>query len=53
VRAGTGRVDRELHAGTGSGITGDDETSEQIRTTWDDDARAPRSGPTPGSVPAI
>ena len=40
----------EAHAGTGNGLTGDDETSEDTSTTWD--TTATFSAPTPGSVPA-
>jgi hypothetical protein len=37
----------ETHAGTGNGIAGDDETSEDITTTWDSSFTAA----TPGQVP--
>lgn len=37
----------ETQAGTGNGITGDDETSEAIRTTWDSMFTAPTPGATP------
>lgn len=37
----------ELQAGTGNGLTGDDETSEATGTTWD----SAFSTPTPGAVP--
>lgn len=40
----------EAHAGTGNGITGDDETSEDTSMTWDTPATF--SAPTPGTVPA-
>lgn len=40
--------DKELHDVGGNGITGDDETSEQIRVTWD---QAETNG-TPGAIPA-
>ncbi len=36
-------------SGSGNGITGDDETSEDISLTWD---APPYSAPTPGTVPA-
>jgi Secretion system C-terminal sorting domain/Lamin Tail Domain len=36
----------ELHLGTGNGITGDDETSEDITVTWDDVFTAPNPGST-------
>ncbi|MBX3160279.1 MAG: lamin tail domain-containing protein [Deltaproteobacteria bacterium] len=39
----------EIHAGTGNGIGGEDETSENTMLTWD---KAPFSAPTPGVVPA-
>jgi hypothetical protein len=43
----------ETQAGTGNGITGDDESSEQTRTTWDSQASAANySLGTPGTVPA-
>lgn len=38
----------ETQAGTGNGITGDDETSENTSVTWD----ATFTAPTPGVVPA-
>jgi hypothetical protein len=41
----------ETEAGTGNGIDGDDETSENSRMTWDSSA-TPFSTPTPGIVPA-
>jgi uncharacterized protein len=41
----------ETEAGTGNGIDGDDETSENSRMTWDSSA-TPFSAPTPGIVPA-
>lgn len=37
----------ELQSGTGNGLTGDDETSEQTNVTWDTSF----TGPTPGTVP--
>jgi hypothetical protein len=40
----------ETHSGTGNGITGDDETSENTAVTWD--STAAYSAPTPGAVPA-
>lgn len=39
----------ETQAGTGNGVTGDDETSEATGTTWDSTFTAP----TPGVVPAL
>jgi len=43
----------ESHAGTGNGITGDDETSELVRTTWDSQAvNTNYTAGTPGTVPA-
>jgi hypothetical protein len=39
----------ETQAGTGNGITGDDETSENTRVTWDSTFTAP----TPGAVPTL
>jgi len=39
---------REVHGGSGNGITGDDETSEDTTKTWDFTYTAP----TPGQVPA-
>jgi hypothetical protein len=39
----------ETQAGTGNGIGGDDETSEDTRMTWDTTFTAP----TPGQVPAL
>ncbi|HVV88610.1 MAG TPA: DUF4215 domain-containing protein [Kofleriaceae bacterium] len=43
----------ESHAGTGNGITGDDEMSEAVRMTWDSQAMAANyTAPTPGTVPA-
>ncbi len=45
---------QETQAGTGNGITGDDETSEQSRTTWDSQAVATGyTAGTPGTVPVI
>jgi len=38
----------EVRDGRGNGITGDDETSENIRLTWDSGAY---TAPTPGTVP--
>jgi hypothetical protein len=43
----------ETQAGTGNGITGDDETSELLKSTWDGDPADPFSAPTPGVVPTI
>jgi Lamin Tail Domain len=43
----------ETQAGTGNGITGDDETSELLKSTWDGDAADPPSAPTPGVAPTI
>lgn len=44
---------QETQAGTGNGITGDDETSENLRTTWDSQAVMTNyTAPTPGAVPA-
>lgn len=40
--------DAEIHNGTGNGITGHDETSENIRKTWDN---TNFTIPTPGDVP--
>lgn len=37
----------EVQTGSGNGLTGDDETSEQIGTTWD----SVYTAPTPGSTP--
>lgn len=42
----------EVQAGTGNGITGDDETSESLPSTWDGDGGV-FSAPTPGTVPTI
>ncbi|MBL8625327.1 MAG: lamin tail domain-containing protein [Myxococcales bacterium] len=39
----------ETQAGTGNGVAGHDETSEQLGTTWD---ASPYTAPTPGQVPA-
>ena len=39
----------ELQLGTGNGVTGDDETSEDTSATWD--TTATFSEPTPGAVP--
>jgi hypothetical protein len=39
----------ETEVGTGNGVTGDDETTEQIGVTWDHD---PYTAATPGQVPA-
>ncbi len=39
----------ETTGGGGNGLTGDDETSEDVSATWDS---SPFSAPTPGSVPA-
>ena len=41
--------DYELHTGTGNGIAGDDETSENTLMTWD---HAPYSAPTPNQPEA-
>jgi hypothetical protein len=43
----------EAQGGNGNGLTGHDETSEPLKATWDGDAAAPLSLPTPGVVPAI
>jgi Lamin Tail Domain len=43
----------ESQAGTGNGITGDDETSEALKSTWDGDLVVPLSAPTPGVAPVI
>ena len=42
-------VGHETQAGTGNGIDGDDETSEDTRTTWDSTFLAP----TPNAAPAL
>jgi hypothetical protein len=43
----------ETQAGTGNGITGDDERSEAVRTTWDSQAVATGyTAGTPGTIPA-
>ena len=43
---------QETQLGTGNGITGDDETSESIRTTWDSQAVSTGyTAGTPGVVP--
>lgn len=39
----------ETQAGTGNGIEGDDETSEDTRTTWDSTFLAP----TPNAAPTL
>jgi len=39
----------EMHTGTGNGITGDDETSENTAMTWD----ATFTAPTPGQAPML
>ncbi len=39
----------ETQAGTGNGVAGHDETSEQLGSTWD---ASPYTAPTPGQVPA-
>lgn len=44
-----GEPGHETQAGTGNGLTGDDETSEATRMTWDSTFTAP----TPGVVPAF
>lgn len=42
----------EIHAGTGNGPSGDDETSEDTHATWDDGSIShPFTAPTPGDVP--
>jgi hypothetical protein len=46
-------VGSESQAGTGNGITGDDETSEALMSSWDGDLAARPSAPTPGTVPNI
>jgi hypothetical protein len=43
----------ETQAGTGNGLTGDDETSEALRSSWDGDPAALPSAPTPSTVPNI
>ncbi|MBK7537020.1 MAG: lamin tail domain-containing protein [Myxococcales bacterium] len=43
----------ESQLGTGNGISGDDETSEQLKSSWDGDSTKPYSAPTPGMVPAF
>lgn len=43
----------ETQANTGNGITGDDETSEALKATWDGDATNPLSNPTFGVAPVI
>jgi uncharacterized protein len=43
----------ETQAGDGNGITGDDETSELIKSTWDSDIADPVTAPTPGVIPTI
>ena len=43
----------ETQAGTGNGITGDDETSEALKSTWDGDPASPFTAPTPGVAPPI
>lgn len=43
----------ELQIGASNGITGDDETSENVRVTWDSQATATNyTAATPGTVPA-
>lgn len=43
----------EIQTTTGNGLTGDDETSEQCRTTWDSQATGSNyTAGTPGTVPA-
>jgi hypothetical protein len=41
----------EVHAGTGNGQAGDDETSEDTAMTWDGTAGHAFTAPTPGDVP--
>lgn len=44
----------EAQNGNGNGITGDDETSENLTTTWDGvPGTAPFTAPTPGVAPTI
>ncbi|MEZ4362798.1 MAG: hypothetical protein R3B48_21585 [Kofleriaceae bacterium] len=43
----------ESQNGTGNGITGDDETTEALKSTWDGDLAAPLSAPNPGVAPVI
>jgi uncharacterized protein len=43
----------EAQNGTGNGITGDDETTEALKSTWDGDLAMPLSAPNPGVAPAI
>lgn len=45
-------VGQETQLGTGNGITGDDETSESVRSTWDSQAVSTGyTAGTPGAVP--
>ena len=44
----TGEAGNETQAGTGNGLGGDDETSENTSATWD----TTYSAPTPGTVPS-
>jgi hypothetical protein len=46
-------VGSESQLGSGNGITGDDETSEALKSTWDGDLASPLTAPTPGTVPNI
>jgi hypothetical protein len=48
----TFEIGSETQAGTGNGITGDDETSEALPSTWDGDGSV-FFAPTPGTVPTI
>lgn len=43
----------EIQLGTGNGLTGDDETSEQLQITWDGSAQHPFTAPSPGTVPPL
>jgi hypothetical protein len=43
----------ETQVDGGNGITGHDETSEALKSTWDGDDATPASAPTPGTVPNI
>lgn len=46
-------VGSESQLGNGNGITGDDETSEQLKVTWDGDSANLLSAPTFGVPPSI
>jgi Lamin Tail Domain len=46
-------VGAESQLGSGNGITGDDETSEALKSSWDGDAASPFTAPTPGIAPNI